>query len=300
MSTSVTKALEDTRVKRERERLVKKSIRLTISHILLSIGALVMIFPLLWLISSSFKLDNEIFSKNFSLIPRNFTLENFSKGWYANPQYSFMHFFLNTITLVSGVIIGNMISCSMTAFGIARLKLPGHKLVLSIVLMTLMLPGQVTLIPQYLMFSNLGWLSTFRPFIIPAFMSTQSFFVYMLVQFMRGIPGELDESAKIDGASPFRIYFSIILPLCKASLCSVAIFSFIWTWNDFLGQLIYLNEVRTYTVSLILNSLVDATSKSSWGSLMALTLISISPCCLLYFSLQKYFVEGIATSGLKG
>ena len=299
-TTSVSESLEQARLRRRRKTAVRNGVRLTLSHILLALGALVMIFPLLWLVSSSFKLDNEIFSKDFSFIPRNITFDNFAKGWNANPQYSFLHFFTNTIVLVGGVVIGNVISCSMTAFAIARLRLPGKKLVFSIVILTLMLPGQVTLIPQYILFSKLGWLSTYWPFVVPAFLSTKSFFVYMLVQFMRGIPGELDESAKIDGCSPFRIYTSIILPLSKASLCSVAIFSFIWTWNDFLSQLIYLNEVRTYTVSLILNSLVDATSKSSWGSLMALTLISILPSCILYFSMQKYFVEGIATSGLKG
>lgn len=297
---NVSAQLAEARRKRKRMQDIKKGVRFTLSHLLLIAGALLMIFPLLWLISSSFKLDNEIFARDFSFIPRTFTLDNFRKGWNANPQYSFLHFFLNTLCLVAGVAAGNIVSCSLTAFAIARLHFPGKKLVFSIIILTLMLPGQVTLIPKYLIFSGLGWLSTYLPFIVPAFMGTQSFFIYMMVQFMRGIPGELDESARMDGCSSLRIYASIILPLSKPSLCSVAIFSFIWTWNDFLSQLIYLSEVRTYTVSLILNSLVDATSKSSWGSLMALTLISILPCVLLYFLMQKYFVEGIATSGLKG
>lgn len=300
LSPDISEQLAESRRRRQKKQAAKKAVRFTISHILLIAGALLMIFPLLWLISSSFKLDNEIFSTDFSFIPRNFTVNNFRKGWYANPQYSFLHFFLNTLFLVGGVAVGNILSCSLTAFAIARLQFPGKKLVFSIIILTLMLPGQVTLIPKYLIFSGLGWLSTYLPFIVPAFMATHAFFIYMMVQFMRGIPGELDESARIDGCSSLRIYASIILPLSKPSLCSVAIFSFIWTWNDFLSQLIYLSEVRTYTVSLILNSLVDATSKSSWGSLMALTLISISPCVLLYFLMQKYFVEGIATSGLKG
>lgn len=283
-----------------RRAAVKKAVKKLLSHLLLIVGAIWMVFPLLWLISSSFKPDNEIFSPDFSLIPRNFTLDNFANGWYANPQYTFLHFFLNTIVMVGGVVIGSLVSCSLTAFALARLSLPGSRLVFSIIMLTLMLPGQVTLIPQYLIFSKLGWLSTYLPFIVPAFMATSSFFVYLLIQFMRGIPRELDESARIDGCSNLRIYGSIILPLSKPALFSVAIFSFIWTWNDFLNQLIYLSEVRTYTVSLILSSLVDATSKSSWGSLMALTLISILPCIAIYFSAQKYFVDGIATSGLKG
>lgn len=284
----------------EQKKKIRKVVKLTLSHIFLIAGALLMVFPLLWLVSSSFKNNNEIFALDFTFIPKEITLENFSQGWNANPQYSFLHFFMNTIVMVAGVAIGNIISCSLTAFAMARLNFPFKKIIFSIIILTLMLPSQVTLIPQYLIFSNLNWLSTYFPFIVPAFLATKAFFVYMLIQYMRGIPKELDESARIDGCSAFRIYCFIIMPLSGPALCSVAIFSFIWTWNDFLQQLIYLNEVRTYTVSLILSSLVDATSTTSWGSLMALTLISILPCILIYFFLQKYFVEGIATSGLKG
>lgn len=283
-----------------RKAAIKRITKKILSHLLLIAGAIWMIFPLLWLVSSSFKPDNEIFSPDFSLIPRNFTLQNFVNGWYANPQYTFLQFFLNSMKLSLGVVAGSIISCSLTAYALARLDLPGNKLIFSIIMLTLMLPGQVTLIPQYLIFSKLNWLSTLLPFIVPAFLATSAFYIYMLIQFIRGIPKELDESAKIDGCSSFRIYYSIILPLSKPALFSVAIFSFLNSWNDFLGQLIYLNEVRTYTVSLILRSLVDTTSKSSWGSLMALTLISMLPCVIVYFSAQKYFVDGIATSGLKG
>ena len=180
------------------------------------------------------------------------------------------------------------------------MRFPFKRLVFRLVLLTLMVPSQVLLIPTYLIFSRLRWLDTFLPFIVPAFLSTQSFFVYQLIQYMRGIPKELDESAKIDGCSYFRIYVNIMMPLVKPALCSVAIFSFIWTWNDFLTQLIYLSSVRNYTVSLILSSVVDSTSLTNWGALMALTLISVLPCIIIYFSAQRYFVEGIATSGLKG
>lgn len=281
-------------------RTLRKGFRLAISHVALIIGAFVMAFPLLWLVSSAFKNNTEIFAKEFSFIPREPTIRNFYDGWHINPQYSFLHFLKNTLLLVGGVMVGNLLSCSLTAYAIARIRFRFKKAVFSIIIMTLMLPSQITLIPQYLIFSNLGWLSTNLPFYVPAFLSTQSFFVYMLIQFMRGIPRELDESARIDGCSNFRIYRSIMLPLVKPALFSVSIFSFIWTWNDFLGQLIYLNKVRTYTVSLILSSIMDSTSATSWGSLMALTLISILPCILIFFLAQKYFVEGIATSGLKG
>ena len=259
-----------------------------------------MIFPLIWLISSSFKPGNEIFAKEFTLLPQNPTVENFVKGWKANPQYSFAKFFGNTLFLVGGVTIGNILSCSLTAFALARLDIPFKKLIFSLVMLTLMLPTQVTLISQYLMFSEFNWLSTYKPFIVPAFLSTQSFFVYMLVQHMRGIPKDLDEAARIDGCSNFRIYWNIIMPLSMPAVISVAIFSFVWTWNDFLTQLIYLSEVQKFTVSLLLSSLVDSTSSTNWGSLLALSLLSIIPCVIIYFAAQKHFVEGIATSGLKG
>ena len=270
------------------------------SHLFLTAGAFVMIFPLLWLLSSAFKNNGEIFSANFSFIPRQVTAENFKNGWNINPQYTFGHFLANTFFLVGSLAVGNILSCSLTAFAITRMRFPFKRLVFRLVLLTLMVPSQVLLIPNYLIFSRLRWLDTFLPFIVPAFLSTQSFFVYQLIQYMRGIPKELDESAKIDGCSYFRIYVNIMMPLVKPALCSVAIFSFIWTWNDFLTQLIYLSSVRNYTVSLILSSVVDSTSLTNWGALMALTLISVLPCIIIYFSAQRYFVEGIATSGLKG
>lgn len=289
-----------TNSQREKKMLRKKRFSLTLSHFLLILGALIMIFPLIWLISSSFKPSNEIFAKEFTLLPIKPTVENFISGWNANPQYSFGKFFSNTLLLVGGVTIGNIISCSLTAFALARLEIPFKKVIFSLIMLTLMLPAQVTLISQYLMFSDFNWLNTYKPFIVPAFLSTQSFFVYMLLQHMRGIPKDLDESARIDGCSNFRIYWNIIMPLSMPAIISVAIFSFVWTWNDFLSQLIYLSEVKRFTVSLLLSSLVDSTSSTSWGSLLALSLLSIIPCVVVYFAAQKHFVEGIATSGLKG
>ncbi|RRD92950.1 carbohydrate ABC transporter permease [Clostridiales bacterium COT073_COT-073] len=270
------------------------------SHLFLLVGAFIMIFPLLWLLSSAFKNNNEIFSADFSFIPKTITLKNFKNGWYINPQYTFGHFLGNTLFLVGSMAIGNIISCSLTAFAITRMNFPLKRVVFRLVMLTLMVPSQVLLIPTYLIFSKFRWLDTFLPFIVPAFLSTQSFFVYQLIQYMRGIPKELDDSAKIDGCSYFRLYLNITLPLTKPALISVAIFSFVWTWNDFLTQLIYLNSVRNYTVSLILSSVVDSTSLTNWGALMALTLISVLPCIIIYFSAQRYFVEGITTSGLKG
>lgn len=271
-----------------------------VSHLFLCLGAYAMVFPLFWLISSAFKSSKEIFSKNFTFIPKTITLQNFIDGWSVNPQYPFGHFLLNTFQLVLCVIVGTVFSCSLTAFAFARLNFKFKRIFFMIMLSTLMLPHQVTLIPRYLIFRNLQWLNSYLPFIVPAFMALGGFHIFLLVQFIRGIPIELDESARIDGCSTIRIYWNIIMPLSLPVIFSVAIFTFLWTWDDFLNQLIYLSEVKIYTVPLILRSLVDTTSSTSWGPLMALTLLSLIPSVVLFFVAQPYFVEGIATTGIKG
>lgn len=269
-------------------------------HLILISGSFIMVFPLIWLISSVFKPSEDIFDRKFSLIPERFVFNNFVDGWNINPQFSFGHFFMNTFILVILVLIGTLLSSSLTAFGFARLKFRYKKLFFAIMLATMMIPGQVTLIPQYLIFGKIGWLNSYLPLVVPSLLGGGAFNVFLLIQFIRGIPKELDESAKIEGCNNFRIYWNIIMPLCKSALFTVLIFTFLGTWNDFMPQLIYLNSTDKYTVSLILNSLIDTTSPVSWGPVIALTLLSVMPCILLFFFLQKYFVEGIATSGLKG
>lgn len=271
-----------------------------LSHVLLCAGGIVMVFPLFWLISSAFKPSRDIFDKTFSLIPKEITLENFASGWNINPQYSFGHFIFNTFFLVALVIVGTVLSSSLAAFGFARINFKFKGVLFMIMVSTLMLPQQVTLIPKYLIFRDFDWLNSYMPFIIPAFLGSNAFHIFLLVQFMRGLPKELDESARIDGCNSFRIYWNIIMPLSLPSIFSVIIFTFLWTWDDFLSQLIYISDVKLYTVSLILRSIVDTSSASSWGPMMAMTLISLLPCTILFFAAQQYFVEGVATTGLKG
>ena len=271
-----------------------------IIHLFLILGSVIMTFPLIWLISSAFKPSADIFDRNFKMIPETFTLRNFVDGWNINPQFSFGHFFMNTVVLAVLVLIGTAVSSSLTAFGFARMKFKYKKLLFTIMLSTMMIPGQVTLIPQYLIFNRIGWLNSYLPMVVPAFFGGGAFNIFLLIQFIRGIPRELDESARIEGCSSFRVYWNIIMPLCKPALFTVVIFTFLGTWNDFMGQLIYLNSTEKFTVSLILNSLIDINSAVSWGPVIALTLLSILPCILLFFVLQPYFVEGIATTGLKG
>jgi oligogalacturonide transport system permease protein len=186
------------------------------------------------------------------------------------------------------------------SYGFARFHFPLKKLCFALIISTLLLPQQVILIPRYLLFSRLGWLDSYKPFIIPAAFATNSFFIYMLIQFIRGIPRELDESALIDGCNSFTIFSRIILPLSKSAIFSVIIFQFVWKWNDFFDPLIYINSPKRYPVSLALRSSLDLTQTIAWNQLMAMSVIAMVPPVLVYIAAQKYFVEGIATTGLKG
>jgi multiple sugar transport system permease protein len=167
-------------------------------------------------------------------------------------------------------------------------------------MVTLMLPGHATTIPRYLMFRGFGWINTFLPFIVPKLFATDAFFIFLLVQFIRGLPKDMDESARIDGCGKFRIYRSIILPLSSPAIITTVLFTFLWTWDDFFNQMLYLNSPEKYTVPMGLRLFLDSSGASSWGPMFAMSVLSLLPCFVLFFSLQKYFVQGIATTGIKG
>ncbi|WP_375142494.1 carbohydrate ABC transporter permease [Metabacillus idriensis] len=279
-------------------RLMKKK---WVSHITLLLVCLFMIYPIVWWFGAAFKSNEEIDSIHF--FPKNPTVSNFIDGWYAIPGFTFTQFYLNTFELIAGVLFTTLISCSLVAFAFARLDFPLKNFWFSIVLVTLMLPSQITLVPQYDMFNAFGWVNTYLPFIVPHTLAGGiggSFFIFLLVQFIRGIPKELDEAAKIDGCSWFGIYFRIILPLMKPPLVTVAIYCFLWNWDDFLGQLIYINSVDKYTVGLALKMFVDTNTAVPWGQLFAMSLLSVVPAILIFFFAQRHIVDGVATSGLKG
>ncbi|MDR0136882.1 carbohydrate ABC transporter permease [Metabacillus idriensis] len=272
-----------------------------VSHITLLLVCLFMIYPIVWWFGAAFKSNEEIDSIHF--FPKNPTVSNFIDGWYAIPGFTFTQFYLNTFELIAGVLFTTLISCSLVAFAFARLDFPLKNFWFSIVLVTLMLPSQITLVPQYDMFNAFGWVNTYLPFIVPHTLAGGiggSFFIFLLVQFIRGIPKELDEAAKIDGCSWFGIYFRIILPLMKPPLVTVAIYCFLWNWDDFLGQLIYINSVDKYTVGLALKMFVDTNTAVPWGQLFAMSLLSVVPAILIFFFAQRHIVDGVATSGLKG
>lgn len=259
-----------------------------------------MVYPVIWWIGASLKSNEELSS--LSLLPKVPQWSNFVDGWHAVPGYTFTHFYLNTFQLELAVLITTLISCSLAAFGFARLDFPLKKFWFSILMLTIMLPGQVLIIPQYAMFHQFGWVNTYLPFIVPHALAAgagSAFFVFMLIQFFRGIPRELDEAAKIDGCSWFGIFWRVMLPLIKPAMVTVAIFCFLWNWDDFLGHLLYINSVDKYTVGLALRMINDSQSSLEWGQLLAMSLVSIVPATIIFTVAQKHFVEGIATTGLK-
>lgn len=270
-----------------------------IVHGLIILFGIGMLYPLLWMVSASFKPDVEIF-RGLSFWPQSPTLHNYVNGWKGVSGYTFGRFFGNSFFIATVAIIGNLISCSMAAYAFAKLQFRGKRLLFAILMTTLMLPFHVRLIPQYVVFNEIGWVNTFLPLTVPRFFAVEGFFVFLLVQFMRTISNELLEAPRIDGCGTFRIFFYIILPLSAPALVTVTIFTFIWTWNDFLSQLIYLSNPATFTVSLALRMFVDSTGQSSWGSLFAMSTLSLIPLFVVFVVFQRYLVEGITVGSLKG
>jgi oligogalacturonide transport system permease protein len=204
------------------------------------------------------------------------------------------------VLLVAPTVAFTVLSTPLVAYGFARFSFPGHKLLFGLMLSTLMLPNTVLVVPRYLIFRNLGWLDSYLPFWVPALLATAPFYTFLIYQFVRGIPREMDESAMIDGLGPAGIYFRIVLPLVKPAAISSAVLMFIWSWNDFFNALIYIPTVNKFPVSLGLRMMIDAEAASSWNQIIAMSIVSMLPCAFFFFICQRYLVEGIATSGIKG
>jgi multiple sugar transport system permease protein len=267
-------------------------------HTVVLAGALVMIYPLLWMLSSSLKPSSLIFS-DLSLIPSELDFSHYTDGWTAL-SVSFGRFITNSLVVAALSVTGLVFSSALTAFAFARLEFAGRKLLFGVMLVTIMLPAHALLIPQYLLFTELGWINTYLPLVIPRWFAVDAFFVFLLVQFMRGIPRELDDAARVDGCGPFQLFWHIILPLSKPALVTVAIMSFTWSWDEFLGPLIYLQDPRTFTVPLGLQMFLDASSGSDWGGMFAMSVLALVPPLLLFTIFQRRIIQGIATTGIKG
>ena len=278
----------------------KRLIGKIIYHVLVCGLGLVMIYPLVWMIMSSFKPTSTIFTTAGQLIPTQFVFENYVNGWKGFAKITFTTFFKNSLFISIVATMGTLISSSLVAFGLSRCKFFGRRALFVAMLLSMMLPAQVLMIPQYLWYQKLGWVGSYKPLIIPYFFAIQGFFVYQISNFIDGIPRELDEAARMDGCSTYTIFFRIILPLIKPSLVTSAIFSFMWRWDDFLSALLYINESAKYPVSLALKLFCDPGSSSDYGAMFAMATLSIMPAMIMFFCLQKYLVEGIASTGIKG
>ncbi|MGW2149849.1 carbohydrate ABC transporter permease [Nonomuraea bangladeshensis] len=273
------------------------NLRKAAKHAALVLLALVMLYPVLWMVVSSLRPNSEIFRRP-GLILDSLQVQNYGEGWNALAS-PFGHYLLNSAILVLACIVGNLVSCSMAAYAFARLDFTGKRLWFAVMLGTIMLPIHVIIVPQYILFSQLDWVNTFLPLVVPKFLATDAFFVFLMVQFIRGLPRELDEAARIDGCGHARIFVRIILPLMLPALATTVIFTFIWTWNDFFSQLIYLTDPEMYTVPVALRSFVDATVSTSWGSMFAMSVVSLAPVFLAFLVGQRYLIRGIATTGGK-
>ena len=266
-------------------------------HSLLLIGAAAMVYPLFWLVVSSLKRSQEIFS-NPSGLPAKLDFANYTNGWTGQGMV-FGRFLINSLAVSVGAAVGNIIACSMTAYAFARLDFRFKRVCFVLMLGCIMLPRHAVLIPQYVLFFKLGWVNTFAPLIAPKFLATDAFFVFLMVQFIRGLPRELDDAAKVDGCGPYMLYILIILPLLRPALVVTGLFTFIWTYDDFFSQLIYLNDTSLYTVPLGLRLFLASTGESSYGPLLAMSVLSLVPVFLLFLWFQRLLVEGISTTGLK-
>lgn len=278
----------------------KRLIGKIIYHVLVCGLGLVMIYPLVWMIMSSFKPTSTIFTTAGQLIPTQFVFENYVNGWKGFAKITFATFFKNSLLISIVATMGTLISSSLVAFGLSRCKFFGRRVLFVAMLLSMMLPAQVLMIPQYLWYQKLGWVGSYKPLIIPYFFAIQGFFVYQISNFIDGIPRELDEAAKIDGCSYYSIFFRIVLPLITPALITSTIFSFMWRWDDFLSALLYINKTAMYPVSLALKLFCDPGSSSDYGAMFAMASLSILPSVLIFIFFQKYLVEGISTSGLKG
>jgi multiple sugar transport system permease protein len=279
---------------------VRKGRRLSrtlLFHLFLLLLMFVMIYPILWMVANSLKPTDEIFN-SASLIPSKVVLDNYIRGWNFNGRITFSTFYLNSFIYVSLATIGTVLSSALVAFGFARLKFRGRNIWFTCMFLTLILPFQVIMIPQFIIFQKLGWVNTFAPLVVPMFLG-QPFFIFLTVQFIRGIPADLDESAYLDGCGTFRIFVSIIVPLITPALITTTIFSFYWRWDDFLGPLLYLNKPSLFTVSLALRMFSDPMTSTDWGAIFAMATLSLVPILIIFVSFQRYLTEGISTTGLK-
>ncbi len=268
-------------------------------HVVCVLAVAIVLYPLVWLAFASVKPQSEILS-SLNLLPTRLVLDGYRQGWEGAAGIGFGTFFLNSFIVAFASVLANVLSCTLAAYAFARLRFRFSGPLFVFMIATLMLPHHVTLIPQYVIFKQAGLTNTYLPLILPKLLATEAFFVFLIVQFMRGIPRELDEAATIDGCGVYRTFWNVALPLTKPALVTTSIFTFIWTWNDFFTQMVYLNDADKFTVPLGLRLFVDTSSQSNFGAMFAMSALALVPIVLFFLVFQRLLVEGVNTSGMKG
>ncbi|WP_329125167.1 carbohydrate ABC transporter permease [Streptomyces sp. NBC_01353] len=259
----------------------------------------VVLYPVVWVLGASFKEGDEIVG-SLELFPTDPVVRNYTRLTEGIADIPISTFFLNSTVLAVGSVVGVLLSSSLTAYAFARIRFAGRNLMFALMIGTLLLPYHVLLIPQYVLFQKMDVIDTYTPLLLGKYLAVDAFFVFLMVQFMRNLPKELDEAARLDGCGHLRIYWSIVLPLCRPALITSAIFTFINTWNDFMGPLIYVNTPEKYTVALGLKMFVDQEGVADYGGMIAMSLVALLPVLLFFLAFQRYLIDGMATSGLKG
>lgn len=269
-----------------------------IRHFVLIFGLVIMIFPVLWVFSGSLKTDADLVSR-VSLIPDPVTFENYPHGWTAT-GLPFGRYIFNSTVLCMAAVVANLFACSLTAYAFARIKFPGKGILFSLMLLTIFIPRHISIIPEYVIFQRLGLVDTIWPMVIPKLLGLDGFFVFLMVQFIRALPVELEEAAEMDGSNRFQIFWNIVLPNMRPALATTAILTFLFTYQDFLSQLIFLNSPENFTVPLGLQTFIDQTSSVAIGSIFAMSVVSLLPVVAMFLIFQKQIIDGSVTSGLKG
>lgn len=275
-----------------------KVARVSLYHLFIILFGCVMLYPVAWMVMGSFKPNTEILTSSLNFFPKAFTFSNYATGWAGFGGVTFGTFFKNSLVVTCLATLGTTVSSALIAYGFARMTFPGKNIWFACMMITMMLPSQILMIPQYIIYLKLGWINSFKPLVIPEY-GGKAFFIFMIMQFIQGLPREMDEAATIDGCSAYSIFTRITLPLITPALVTTIVISFYWKWDDFLGPLLYLSRVTHFTVSVAIKAFADASSTTDYGAMFAMSTLSLLPVFLIFLFFNRLLIEGISTSGLK-
>ncbi len=298
MANTQTKSLSQAEANLRRQRMIS----LTLRYFVLIVVGIIMLYPLVWMVGATFKNNNEIFT-SMNPIPFNPTLDGYKAAMenYGG-AINIWKAMLNTYSYVIPEVIFTIISSVLTAYGFGRFKFKGHDLLFSAMMAMLFLPQVVLNVPQYIMFNNFGWIGSrlYLPLVVPTLFATETYFIFMLIQFLRNVPKDLEEAASIDGCNVMQTLIQIIVPMLMPAIVSCALFKFMWSSNDFMGPLLYVNTPAKYPATIFVKLSMDSDAGFNWNKILALSLISILPSIIVFFAAQNQFVEGISAGGVKG